>query len=186
MLAFVVFWCCVHELQRIVMLYVKENLPQIKSVDYFSDSCAGHCKNYKNLRPYKSNFDIDATEAFFATSHGKSLCNGIGCTVQHKILHASLQRPVNNQILTFCAVKEYCKSYIEGITFLTIDKKDMVAVREQLKPQYELGNTVPGTKSCHHFVPTSQYPIKGKQLSIDTTVFITHSFLDMPGPNLEN
>ena len=30
-----------HELQRIVMLYIKESLPQFKSVDCFSDSCAG-------------------------------------------------------------------------------------------------------------------------------------------------
>ena len=29
--------CFVHELQRIFMLYIKENLPQIKSHGYFSD-----------------------------------------------------------------------------------------------------------------------------------------------------
>ena len=61
----------------------------------------------------------------------------------------------------------------------------MVAVRENLKPPYELGDTAPGTRSCHHFISTSQYTIKGKQLSINTTVFITHSFLDMPAPQNE-
>ena len=61
----------------------------------------------------------------------------------------------------------------------------MVAVRENLKPWYELGYTVPSTRSCHQFVPTSQYTIKGKQLSINTTVFIIHSFLDMPAPQNE-
>ena len=54
----------------------------------------------------------------------------------------------------------------------------MVAVSENLKPWYELGDAAPGTRSCHHFVPTFQYTIKGKQLSINTTIFITHSFLD--------
>ena len=179
--------CFVHELLRIVMLYIKENLPQIKSVDYFIDGCAGQLKNYKaflNLCHQKPDFDIDAIWEFFATSHGKSPCNGIGGKC--KILRASLQRPVNNQILTFCAVKEYCKSYIEGIAFLTIDKEDMVAVRENLRPWYELGDTIPGTRSCHHFVPTSKYTIEGKQLSIDTTVFITHSFLGMLAPQNKN
>ena len=85
----------------------------------------------------------------------------------------------------FHAVKEYCKSSIEGITFQTIDKEDMVAVRENLKLWYELGDTVPGTRSCRYLVPTSQYTIEGKQLSIDTNVFITHSFLDMPAPQNE-
>ena len=55
----------------------------------------------------------------------------------------------------------------------------MVAVKENLKLRYELGDTVSGTWSFHHFVPTSQYNIEGKKLSINTTVFIIHSFLDM-------
>ena len=53
---------------------------------------------------------------------------------------------------------------------------------ENLKPWYELGDAVPATRSFHHIVLTSQYTIKGKQLSIDTNVFITHSLLDMPAP----
>ena len=162
--------------------------PQIKSVDSFNDGCAGQHKNYKaflNLCHHKSDFDTDAIWAFFATSHGKSPCDGIGGTVKRKIRRASLQRPVNNQILTFRAVKEYCKSFIEVITFLMIDKEDMVAVKDNLKPQYELGDTVPGTRSYHHFVPTSQYTIEGKQFTVDTTVFITYSFLDMPAPQNE-
>ena len=44
------------------------------------------------------------------------------------------------------------------------------------------GDTIPGNRSCYPFVPTSQYTIEGKQLSIDKTVFINHSFLDMPAP----
>ena len=180
--------CFVHELQKIVILYIKENLPQIKSVAYFSDACAGQYKNYKaflNLCRHKSYFDIDATWPLFATSHGKSSCDGIGGTVKRKILRVSLKRFVNNQILTFRVVKEYCEPSIERTTFLTMDMEHMVIVRENLKLRYELGDTVLGTRSCHHFVPTSQYTIEGKQLSIETTVFITHSFLDMAAPQNE-
>ena len=57
----------------------------------------------------------------------------------------------------FRKLKEYGKSSIEGITFLTIDKEDMVAVRETLNPRYELDDAVHGTRSCHHFFLTSQY-----------------------------
>ena len=117
------------------MIYIMEKLSQIKIVDYFHDDCAEQYKNYKAfLKLYhdKSDFNIDATWAFFAASYGKSPSDGIGSTVKCKILHASLQRPVNNQILMFHAVKESWKSSIEGI-FLMIDK---VAVRENLKPWY--------------------------------------------------
>ena len=150
--------CFVHELQRIFMLYIKENLPQIKSVVYFSDGWAGQYKSYKiflNLCHHKLDFKIDVTWAFFATSNGKSPCDRIGNIVKCKMLCVSLQRLVNNQIMTLCAVKEYCKSSIEGITFLTINKEDMVGVRENLKPRYELGDTVPSNRSCHHLVPIS-------------------------------
>ena len=85
----------------------------------------------------------------------------------------------------FHAVKEYCKSSIEGITFLAINKEDMVAVRENLKLWYELGDTVPGTRSCHHFVLRCLYTIEGKQLISNTTVFITYYFLDIPAQQNE-
>ena len=82
-----------------------------------------------------------------------------------KITQASLQGPVANQILTFKAVEEFCKENIVGITFFSIYKKDMVHVREVLDARYSLGDTVPGTISCHHFEPSSTTSIKGKQLS---------------------
>ena len=93
--------CFAHELQRIVMLYIKKKLPQIKIAGYFSDSCDGQYRNSKAL------LNLNATWASFATSREKSPCDEIGSTVKHKILRGSLQRPVNNQILSFCAVKGY-------------------------------------------------------------------------------
>jgi len=56
----------------------------------------------------------------FATSHGKSPCDGIGGTIKRKMTRTSLQRPVTNQILNFTAVEEFCKENINGITFLSI------------------------------------------------------------------
>ena len=81
--------CFTHKLQRIVLLFIKENLPQIKSIHYFSGGCAGQYKNYMaflNLCHHKSGFNSDATWAFFATNYGKSPCNRIGGTVKSKIL----------------------------------------------------------------------------------------------------
>ena len=70
--------------------------------------------------------------SFFATSHGKSPCDGLGGKVKRKIVPASLQRPITNQILTFNTVEEFCKENIVWITFFSIYKKDMLQVREVL------------------------------------------------------
>ena len=111
--------------------------------------------------------------SFFATSHGKSPCDGIGDTVKRKIARTSLQRPVSNQILTFKAVKQFCTENLATITFFSIYKEDMVQVREILERRYSLGDSIPGTRSCHHFKPVSTTSIDGKLLSDDTVCSIT-------------
>ena len=56
----------------------------------------------------------------------------------------------------------------------------MVQVREVLESRYKLGDTVPGTRNCHHFKPTSTTSIKGKHLSDDQVHPVIHSFSVMP------
>ena len=70
-----------------------------------------------------------------------------------------------NQILTFKAVEEYCNEHLDVITFLSIEKQDMVQIRADLEKRYSLGGTDPGTRSCHHFQPVSSNSIKVKQRS---------------------
>ena len=70
---------------------------------YFSDGCAGqykNCKNFLNLCLHYGDFRVKCEWNIFATSHGKSPCNGIGRTVKRLVKRASPQRPISNQILT--------------------------------------------------------------------------------------
>ena len=52
---------------------------------YFSEGCAEQYKNHKNLNlcHHQQDFNMDAEWIFFATSHGKSPCNGVGAFVKH-------------------------------------------------------------------------------------------------------
>ena len=64
-------------------------LNNISQVFYFTDGCAGQYKNRKNflnLCRHLEDFQIKAKWCFFATSHGKSPCDGIGRTLKIKIL----------------------------------------------------------------------------------------------------
>ena len=49
---------------------------------------------------------LSANWNFFATSHGKSPCDGIGGAIKRKLVHRSLAQPFQNQILT--ARDAYC------------------------------------------------------------------------------
>ena len=166
------------ELQKRTSEFIKGNMPNITCIEYFSDGCAGQYKNFKNflnLCHHKNDFGLDANWSFFATSHGKSPCDGIGGTVKRQITRASLQRPSCDQIVSFEAVKEFCQR-ISGITFFCISKDDMIPVRKELSKRYELGSTVEGTRSCHFFQPVSTSCISAKYLSSENFFSISHSF----------
>ncbi len=93
----------VFELQRQTCEYIKEALPNVTILEYFSDGCTGQDKNFKNflnLCYHSSDFGLRAIWSF-ATSHGKSPCDGLRGTVKRLLLRASLQRPVNDQLLSF-------------------------------------------------------------------------------------
>ena len=53
-----------------------------------------------NLCYHKEDFGIPAEWHFFATSHGKGPCDGVGGTVKHEAAKASLQHPYHDQIMT--------------------------------------------------------------------------------------
>ena len=75
--------------------YLHELLPQVKKLFYFSDGCGRQYQNYKNfmnLCLHKQDFGLDAEWIFFATSHGKSPCDGIDGSVKRHAAKKSLQR----------------------------------------------------------------------------------------------
>lgn len=76
------------------MKYVKEVQPKTSRIYYFSDGPAAQYKNYKNFANidyHEDDFGIPAEWHFFATSHGKSPCDGVGGTVKRIAARASLQ-----------------------------------------------------------------------------------------------
>lgn len=92
----------VHAFQKKLMLYLRNYLPNLKKLYYFSDGSAAQYKNRKNflnLCYHKEDFDgLEAEWHFYATSHGKGVCDGVGGTVKRLAAKASLQNPLENQI----------------------------------------------------------------------------------------
>ena len=70
-------------------------------------------KNFLNLCHHEIDFSLTAEWNFFATSHGKGPCDGLGGTLKRLATKASLQRcseGLNTEpILTPMAFFEFCK-----------------------------------------------------------------------------
>ena len=87
---------------------------------YISDGCAEQYKNRKNfinLCYHQQDFIMDAEWIFFAASHGKSPCDGVGGFVKHYVAKRSLQRPLHDQILRYQSMLDLCVREIPSITF---------------------------------------------------------------------
>ena len=70
---------------------------------------------------------MDCEWNFFVTSHEKSACDGIGGTVKNLTAKASLQRPIDKQILTPLDMFNFCEESIQGkyITFYIVFAKNI-------------------------------------------------------------
>lgn len=126
-------------LQKLLNDYVKTNFQHIQKVFYFSDGSSAQYKNYKNftnLLLHEQDFDLKAEWHFFATSHGKNACDGVGRTIKHLAAHASLQRPISNQILTPLQLFEFAKVEIPGVTSFYISTEHVNKVAQFLQQRF--------------------------------------------------
>ena len=98
---------------------------------------------------------------FFATSHSKTACDGIGTLI------ASLQHSVSNQIITPCDMLKDCSVNISGIQFYFVSKE---AVLEAEAPprgafQHESYHSVKGTQRYHCYIPQSTSTLAVHEIS---------------------
>ena len=112
----------VYNVQSIISKIIKSELPVLTNLEYFTDGCAAQYKNCKamfNLCQHEADFGLKATWSFFATSHGKSPCDGIGGFVKRMTTKASLQRPYKEKITTPLQMFNFCRLQLSKVRFLS-------------------------------------------------------------------
>ena len=85
------------------LITLKENLPILDKIFYFSDGCAEqykNCKNFINLCHHQQDFNMNAEWIFFGTCHSKSPCDDVGGFVKCYVVKHSLHRHLHGQILS--------------------------------------------------------------------------------------
>ena len=117
---------------------------QLSSI-YFSDGCAGQYKNrynFINLLHHEEDFELQAEWNFFATSHGKNACDGIGGTLKRSVARTSLQRPLENQILTPLDFFDYCNKNMKHIAMFYTPTKKVENSKEFFTPHFGRTHTI--------------------------------------------
>ncbi len=158
----------VHTFLKQVLPHVRNLLPTLKKVIYFSDGSAAQYKNYKNFRnlmQHKEDFGLQAEWHFFATSHGKSPCDGIGGTVKRSASRASLQATTSSHILTPRDLFQYAENKIKNIQFFWIGREEVTENAKLLQDRFEKSSTIPGTREHHAFIPLDSTRLQISRIS---------------------
>ena len=103
---------------------------------------------------------------FFTTSHRKGPSDGVA-GMKRLVSRASLQRPMNDQILTVNAFFEFCSKNIKNINFGLETMQDHVKEANLLKERLLKAQTIKGTRKLHQIIPVSHTEVAVKQFSLD-------------------
>ena len=164
----------VYAFQEVILPFIIQKCPTIEKVMYFSDGAASQYKNYKNMSNlchHHEDFGVDAEWHFFATSHGKGPCDGIGGTVKRLAARASLQKTLTGQILTPTDLFSWAKTNTAGVSFFYVAKEDILALTPMLEERFQSAKALPGIRDNHCFVPQSSKKIKISRVSGDESGF---------------
>lgn len=155
-----------------ILKHIQNELPNVRHVKYYSDGAASQYKNFKNfanLGMHIEDFGVTAEWHFFATSHGKSICDGIGGTVKRLATRASLQRTSANHILTPLELYQWAAAHITGIQFFYVSNTEVDKFHPGQATRFASAKKVPGTRSHHCFIPIDKYNLKISRISGDNT-----------------
>ena len=147
----------VYAFQKKLLDNIKVTHPSLTKGHYYSDGCARQYKNCFNIINLCHHKGLLAEWHFFATSHGKTACDGIGGTAKRLTLNASLQRPVSNQILTQDMLA-FCRDNIHGVHFHLVSNETtcIQEVDAALQQRFSECHTLNGTQRYHRYVPLSK------------------------------
>ena len=161
----------VYQFQKELTDDLKVRLPGIKKIHYFSDGCAGQYKSkyaFNNLCNHEADFGIAAEWNFFATSHGKNPCDGIGGNLKLTAYKHSLQCLDENHILNaedfHKVVSEKCKK----VKSILVSTAKIHATEKFLENRFNDAMPLIGTRSFHRIVPIDKCKVKAYVISIDS------------------
>lgn len=158
----------VHVFQRHLVEYLKETFSTVTKIYYFSDGSAAQYKNKKNflnVSMHHEDFGIPAEWHFFATAHGKSICDGLGGTLKRLATKTSLQRPYNEQITTVNELFNWAKSSLQNIDVAFVAEAEYTQEERNLATRFSNLKRIPGTQSKHAIIPISVGSVTAKEFS---------------------
>lgn len=146
----------------------------IKKIAYFSDGAGSQYKNkynFFNLALQKTKLRIKCEWNFFATSHGKGACDGLGGALKRQAYRASLQRPNNNFLQSPVELFNWAKTFFTNIQFEFCSLHEHIEHEKDNETRFSNTITIKSTQKYHQFIPMDNFVFHCKFYSDSETVF---------------
>jgi hypothetical protein len=148
--------------------FLKTKFETVNKIYYFSNGAASQYKNKKNfinLCNHFNDFGIHAEWHFFATSHGKGPCDGVGGSIKRNAARASLQLAVKDHITTPKHLFEYSKKMSKQMNFEYFEQCQYVETEDFLKQRFNSAKRLPETQKMHAIIPLDNFQVIAKYVS---------------------
>lgn len=158
----------VHMFQSGLLKFIRDKIPNVNHVIYFSDGASAQYKNKKNfinLTHHSKDFQMSAEWHFFPTSHGKGPCDGLGGTLKRLAARASLQR-VHSPIQTPLELFNWATEALPNINCNYFKNEEYTIEEKKLTTRFQLAKTVKGTLTFHSIIPVTTSTLHAKPFSL--------------------
>jgi len=159
--------------QLVKFLKSEFGVENVKKLINFSDGAGSQYKNkynFINLVHHRDDFSVDAEWNFFAMSHGKEACDGVGGSVKRHAYQANLQRVNNKHITSAKTLYEWANSFFKKISFGFCSQSDHDLNETRLAQRFENAKTIKNTRQFHSYKPVDSNNIACKIFSEDEKV----------------
>ena len=166
--------------------HLKNILPQIKHIHYYTDSPTSQYRNktiFYLLSHHKELFGVNASLNYFEAGHGKGPCDGVGGSVKRMADEAVRQQKVTIQDASdfFAWTQQHQSS--SSVAFSFVSKETCSAAQSEIEKFGEL-KPVPGTMSVHAVAAIAPGKVITRETSCHCQQCFTNGIFNPESPRL--
>ncbi|CAF1275201.1 unnamed protein product [Rotaria sordida] len=160
---------CVNTCLDYIIGELKQYLPDLKTIKFFSDGAASQFKQrflFRNLIRLSIDCDLNLSWSFFATSHGKGVVDAIGGTVKRLVWQEILTK---QQCKTATSFVLLAKNKTNTIILHEITQAAIDASEQKLQQIFNATRSVRDTQKLHHVTAIREDTIECRSYSQSTS-----------------
>ncbi|CAF1442485.1 unnamed protein product, partial [Didymodactylos carnosus] len=160
---------CVSTCINFIIGELKQYLPELEQIIFFSDGAASQFKQrfpFRNLTRMSNEHDLKISRNFFATSCGKGVVDGIGGTVKRMVWQEMMTK---KQCKTAADFVRLAKSKTNTIILCEMAQGAIDASEQKLKQLFDGTKAVRNTQKLHNVIAVRQDVIEYRSFGGSTS-----------------